>query len=164
VVTQEGHSLLQAGVLVAALSAVSAVASDRMERMVAVVRPGMLALASCLFVGVGLVVLGVTAERGWVILVACILFGAGDGIWGVLGDSNVARLWQGDMRRAMAAVVQTFRNAGKLLGPLMITALLVFGSLPVAFVIVGAVACALVIGLAPLRALDTPAGRPADAT
>ena len=163
VVTQEGHSLTQAGLLIATLSAVSAIASERMERMAAAVRSGTLAIASCLFVGAGLVVLGVTAQYGWAILGACVLFGIGDGIWGVLGDSYVARLWQGEVRRAMAAVVQTFRNAGKLLGPLVVGALLLVGSLPVAFVIVGAAACALVIGLVPLRALDAPAGRPADA-
>jgi MFS transporter, ACDE family, multidrug resistance protein len=158
VVTREGYSLTQAGLMIAAVSAVSAIASGQMERMVARVQPGGLALAACTLVGGGLIGLGVTAQWGWTALAACIAFGVGDGIWGVLGDSYVARLWEGDARSAMAAVIQTFRNAGKLAGPLAVTALLVVGALPVSMVVVGAAAWAVLFGLLPLRTLDTPAG------
>jgi MFS transporter, ACDE family, multidrug resistance protein len=162
VVTNEGHSLIQAGLFIAILSAASAIASGQMERLVARVQSGTLAVTACSCVGIGLIALGLTAQWGWIALAACIVFGIGDGIWAVLGDSYVAQLWQGEARRAMAAVIQTFRNAGKLLGPLMITALLVVGALPVALAIVGAAACIAVLGLIPLRSLDAPTGQPAD--
>jgi len=63
----------------------------------------------------------------------------------------------------MAAIIQTFRNAGKLLGPLAITALLLVGSLPVAFAFIGSLALATAIILAPLRTLDAPRANPAEA-
>lgn len=163
VVTQEGYSVTQGGLMIAAVSAASAIASGRMGRLVARAQSGTLALTACTFVGLGLVGLGITAQWGWVALAACVVFGAGDGIWGVLGDSYVARMWQGDARRAMAAVIQTVRNAGKLLGPVAVTGLLVVGPLPAAVVAAGLAACVALLGLLPLRTLDAPSGRPADA-
>lgn len=163
-VIDEGHSLAQAGVLIASLSAASAVASERMEWIVAQVRPGTTAVAACLLIGVGLAVLGATASKWWVGFAAALVIGIGDGILGVLADSYTARLWQAEMRRAMAATVQTFRNAGKLLGPLAVTALLLVGSLPAAFAIVGVLAMVVAVALIPLRTLDAPTTQPAEVT
>ncbi len=163
-VIDEGHSLAQAGLLIASLSAASAVASERMEWIATVVRPGTTAVVACVLIGFGLAVLGSSASEWWVGFGAALVIGIGDGILGVLADSYTARLWQAEMRRAMAATVQTLRNAGKLLGPLAVTALLLMGTLPAAFAIVGALAVLVAIALIPLRALDAPTTQPAEVT
>jgi ACDE family multidrug resistance protein len=154
-VVYEDHSLTEAGLLIAGLSAVSAVASERMEWIVGMVRPGTTAVAACLLIGIGIAALGPTATELWAAFGAALLIGIGDVILGVLADSYTARLWQAEMRRAMAATVQTLRNAGKLLGPLAVTALLWVGTLPAALAIVGGLALVVAFGLVPLRTLDT---------
>jgi ACDE family multidrug resistance protein len=161
-VVEEDHSITEAGLLVAWLSAVSAVASERMEWIVGMVRPGTTAVVACLFIGLGIAALGPTASELWAGFAAALLIGVGDGILGVLADSYTARLWQAEMRRAMAATVQTLRNAGKLLGPLAVTALLWVGTLPAALGIVGALAVVVALALVPLRTLDAPATQPAE--
>lgn len=142
-VQEDGASLAQAGVVVAVASGMTSVSASRVPAMLRRLAPSRLVAAAVIASALALATMAATGD--WrLALATALVFGAADGVLIVMQDAYVTRLWASGVRPGAAAVSQTARNVGKLAAPLVMTAFLAIGSIPLAFALLALVAGAMV--------------------
>lgn len=100
------------------------------------------------WIGLGLLLLGVTAVGfvlapvKWLILFFSVVYGAADGVTGVLSNSLVAVATEGDLRASFVAATGAIRNFAKFLAPTVFGAMVLVVPLGVSFIALGAVGAA----------------------
>jgi MFS family permease len=110
-------------------------------------------MGSVLLVGTSLV--GFAWAPSWELAVpAALLFGLGDGTLMVLQNALVSEAAPEEVRGGVVAVSGMSRNAGKLVAPLAMGALILVVSVPTSFALIGLVTWATVPLLRPVRRLD----------
>lgn len=91
----------------------------------------------------GVAIVGyVASPTSWVILVLAVMYGASDGITGVLSNALVAVATTGDLRASFVAATGALRNFAKFLAPTSFGALVLVMPVGVAFVVLGALGAA----------------------
>lgn len=152
-VQHDGASLAQAGIVVAVAAGMTSVSANRVPYLLRRVAPSRLVTAAVLASALAIATIAATGD--WrLALATAIVFGAADGILIVMQDAYVTRLWDAGVRPGAAAVSQTARNVGKLAAPLVMTAFLAVGSIPLAFGLLALVVGSTVPVFARLRMVD----------
>ena len=152
-VQDRGATLGQSAIVVSISSGVAALISLQVARMLRFARASTLVLAAIAVIGAGLVGFGL-APSWQVALAVALAFGIGDGTLGVLQNAMVTESAPPPVRAGLLAVSGTTRNAGKLLGPLAMGALVLVISVPWSFAVIGALTWAALPALRSLRSLD----------
>jgi ACDE family multidrug resistance protein len=158
VVNQRGISETVAGLalgLSALAGGVVAVSADRLLRRVSVtglVTASLLLLSSSLLAVVG-------AYGAVTVIVVAMVFGAGDGLYGVLQNALVAEAVDGPRRATFVAVTGAVRNLGKFVAPMLVAAVALVGSVPASFAVTAVVGVLAIAAVPPLRVFN-PAFRP----
>ena len=152
-VDARGATLAQAAFVLGLGSGVAAVVN------MTVVRVGHRVAASRLLIGavvlVGTSLLAFAAVPSWELAVpAALLFGIGDGVLMVLQNALVTEAAPDRVRGGLVAISGMSRNAGKLVAPLAMGALILVVSLPASFALVGLVTWATAPMLRSVRQLD----------
>ena len=145
------------------LSVASGVAAAVNFGVVALLRraPASLMLGAAVIV-VGLSLVGFAVAPSWqVALVVAVAFGLGDGMLTVVQNALVTEAAPAGVRAGLVAVSGMTRNAGKLVAPLAMGALILAVPVPLAFGLVGAATLGTVPLLRPVRRLDPLLSRPA---
>jgi predicted MFS family arabinose efflux permease len=152
-VQHDDASLAQAGVVVAVASGMTSVGASRVPRLLRRLRPSRLVASAVAVSALALATMAATGD--WrVALVTALGFGMADGFLVVLSDAYVTRLWSPGARPGAAAVSQTARNVGKLAAPIVMTAFLALGSIPLAFALLAVVTAGLIPLFLVLGAVD----------
>lgn len=158
VVNQRGVSETVAGVALGAsalVGGVVAVSADRLLRRMSVTRLvtlSLLLLASSLLAVVG-------AYGAVAVVVVAMVFGAGDGLYGVLQNALVAEAVDGPRRATFVAATGAVRNLGKFVAPMLVAGVALVGSVSTSFAVAAAVGMCALVTVPPLRVFD-PAFRP----
>jgi ACDE family multidrug resistance protein len=162
-VQHDGASLAQAGIVVAVASGMTSVGASRVPRLLRRMRPSRLVATA---VAVSALALGTMAATGdWrVAVITALAFGTADGFLVVLSDAYVTRLWSPTARPGAAAVSQTARNVGKLAAPIVMTAFLALGSIPIAFALLTLVTAGLIPAFLVLGVVDAQFAQDASET
>jgi MFS family permease len=152
-VDQRGATLAQAAFVLGLGSGVAAVVNLVVVRFGHRVAASRMLMGSVLLVGTSLV--GFAWAPGWELAVpAALLFGLGDGTLMVLQNALVSEAAPEEVRGGVVAVSGMSRNAGKLVAPLAMGALILVVSVPTSFALIGLVTWATVPLLRPVRRLD----------
>jgi MFS family permease len=153
VLARFGFSPVQVGLILGGSAAVGAILAVFANRMVRYVSPSYLLGTSLLVAGVGLALLGLIHGTPGLII-GSLVFGAGDGLHGVLQNSFLTRVGSIASRGSIVAMAATAKNLGKVLGPPLILLLSRGVGNALAFAILGV---GMMLGAAaarPLRAAD----------
>lgn len=108
------------------------------------------------WVGVGMAAVGlavaglVTAPTPWLIVASALLYGAADGVTGVLSNSLVAVASSGDLRASFVAATGAVRNSAKFLAPTAFGLMVAVVPLGLSFVALGGIS---VVGALTVRYL-----------
>jgi ACDE family multidrug resistance protein len=158
-VDARGASLAQAALV---LSVASGVAAAVNFVVVAALRRVSASLMLCAaVVVVGLSLLGFALAPSWQIALAvAVAFGLGDGMLTVVQNALVTEAAPASVRAGLVAVSGMTRNAGKLVAPLAMGALILAVPVPLAFGLVGVATLATVPLLRPVRRLDPLLAQP----
>lgn len=152
-VDARGATLAQAAFVLGLGSGVAAVVNLIVVRVGHRMAASRLLMASVLLVGTSLVTFAWVPS--WELAVpAAILFGLGDGALMVLQNALVTEAAPEGVRGGVVAVSGMSRNAGKLVAPLAMGALILVVSVPASFALIGLVTWATVPLLRPVRRLD----------
>ena len=152
-VQRHGASLTQAAIVLSVASGAAAAVNFGVVHMLSQITGSLLLTASVVGVGLSLVLFAFVPS--WQIgVVVAICFGLSDGTLQVLQNAFVAIAAPERVRGGLIAVSGMTRNGGKLVAPLVVGALLLVVSPPVAFAAIGLSTWALVPVLRPLRKLD----------
>jgi MFS transporter, ACDE family, multidrug resistance protein len=152
-VQDRGASLGQAAIVVSTSSGIAALVSLNVVRLLRHARASRLVLWA--IAGVGVALIGFGAAPTWqVALVIAVAFGLADGMLGVLQNAMVTEIAPDRIRGGVLAVSGTSRNAGKLLAPLAMGALIAVVTVPWSFAAMGLLTLALLPTLRSLRHLD----------
>ncbi|HET8528435.1 MAG TPA: MFS transporter [Gaiellaceae bacterium] len=152
-VHRHGATLTEAAVVLSIASGVAAAVNFGVVRLVRQVDGSLLLTLSVVGVGLCLVLFGFVPS--WQVGIAVAVgFGVSDGTLQVLQNAFVAIAAPERVRGGLIAVSGMTRNSGKLVAPLVVGALLLVASPPVAFAAVGISTWVLVPALRPLRQLD----------
>jgi ACDE family multidrug resistance protein len=148
-----GASLAQAGIVVAVAAGMTSVGASNVPRLLRRLTPSRSVAAAVTASALALATMAATGD--WrVALITALVFGTADGVLVVLQDAYVTRLWSPDARPGAAAVSQTARNVGKLAAPIVMTAFLALGSMPLAFGLLALLTVALAPAFLRLGAED----------
>lgn len=148
-----GATLAQAALVLSLGSAVAALVSTQVLRGLRRL-PASNLLYGALFL-VGLALVGFALAPSWeVALVVALVYGLGDGVLMILQNALVTEGAPGDVRAGLIAVNGTARNAGKLVAPLAMAALVVFVSPALAFAVMGVGAWLALPALRSVAQLD----------
>jgi ACDE family multidrug resistance protein len=113
---------------------------------------------------VGLSLGGFALAPSWqVAVVVALVYGLGDGMLTVVQNALITEAAPEKVRAGLVAVSGMTRNAGKLLAPLGMGALILAVPVPLAFGVVGAATLATIPALRPVRRLDPLLRREPDA-
>ncbi|HMJ36560.1 MAG TPA: MFS transporter [Baekduia sp.] len=153
-VRHHGASPVQAALVIGASSLVAAVVATQVVGLLRRFRASTLLSGSVVVVGVTMI--GMALAPGWQLALAiAVAFGAGDGVLMVAQNAVVTEIAPPAVRAGLIAANGMVRNAGKLLGPLAVGALIVFISPALAVAFVGVAALATLPLLRPLASLDS---------
>jgi MFS transporter, ACDE family, multidrug resistance protein len=142
-VNQRSATLVQVGIVISGAHLVAAVVAAQVPRLMERIPPSRLVMVS--IVSIGLAMVGFAVAPRWQIALAVgVLYGLGDGVLSVLQDSYAIQTARQHVRAGMISVSQTARNLGKLLSPLVMTAVVAVTSVATAFVVM-AVAAVLIL-------------------
>jgi MFS transporter, ACDE family, multidrug resistance protein len=152
-VKRSGATLTQAALVLSVSAGVAAIVNFGVVRMVRSVAGSLLLTLSVVGVGLSLVLFSLVPS--WQVAVGvAVLFGISDGTLQVLQNAFVAIAAPERVRGGLIAVSGMTRNSGKLAAPLVVGALILFVSTPVAFAAVGISTWLILPALRPLRQLD----------
>jgi predicted MFS family arabinose efflux permease len=152
-VDARGATLGQAALVLSVGSGVAAVVSLLVVRVVGRVRVSWLLMLSLVLIGAALV--GFAVVRSWQLALAvAVLFGLGDGTLMVLQNALVTEAAPDAVRGGLVAVSGMTRNAGKLVAPLAIGAMVLAVSVPVSLAVTGLAIWLSAPALRSVRALD----------
>jgi MFS family permease len=148
-----GFSPIRVGLVLGASAGLGATLAIFAGRMVNHVAPSLLLGTSLTVAGVGITVLGVS-PTSLGLIVGSMIYGAGDGLHGVLQNSFLTRVGNPANRGSIVAMAATAKNLGKLLGPPLILVLSRGAGNAAAFAILG---LGTILGtgfVRPLRAVN----------
>jgi MFS transporter, ACDE family, multidrug resistance protein len=152
-VGDRGATLAEGALVLSVASGVAAATNMVVVRLLRRIAASRLLIASVTLVGASLV--GFAVVPDWrLALVAAVAFGIGDGILVVVQNALVTEAAPNRVRAGLVAVSGMTRNAGKLVAPLAMGALIVAVSVPAAFTLVALATWAAVPALRPVRRLD----------
>jgi MFS family permease len=153
-VDARGATLAQAAFVLGLGSGVAAVVNLIVVRFAHRMRASRLLMGSVALVGGSLIAFA--AAPSWELaMVAAVVFGLGDGTLMVLQNALVTEAAPEGVRGGVVAVSGMSRNAGKLVAPLAMGALVLVASVPASFALIGLATVALVPALRPVRRLDS---------
>lgn len=153
VVADSHASVAQAGVIVALSAGATGGVAAIVPHVLRSVRASWLLVFAAAAIAMSLVGL-VASNDPYESAVFAVLFGVGDGILVVLADSYVLSAWSADDRPRVSAASQSARNLGKVVAPLLMSAIVAVTSLAVGLLVLAGLAVALALAFARLRALD----------
>jgi MFS family permease len=153
VVADSDASVAQAGLIVALSAAATGAVAAVVPRVLRRVRASSLLVFATAAVAVALVGL-VLSNDPYLAAAFAVVFGVGDGILVVSTDSYVLAGWSAGDRPLVSAASQSARNLGKVVAPLLMTAIVAATSLAVGFLALAGLAVVLGIAFTRLRALD----------
>jgi MFS family permease len=153
VVADSHASVAQAGVIVALSAGATGAVAALVPRVLRRVRGSWLLVFATAAIAVSLVGL-VASNDPYVSAVFAVLFGVGDGILVVSTDSYVLSAWPADDRPRVSAASQSARNLGKVVAPLLMSAIVAATSLAVGFLVLAGLAVVLGLAFTRRRALD----------
>jgi MFS family permease len=146
-------SLAQAALVLSVASGVAAAVNFVVVRLLRRLPASRMLGAATAVVGLSLA--GFAVAPSWqVALVVAVAFGVGDGVLTVVQNALVTEAAPANVRAGLVAVSGMTRNAGKLVAPLAMGALIVAVPVPLAFALVGAGTLAAIPALRPVRRLD----------
>jgi ACDE family multidrug resistance protein len=152
-VSDRGATLAQGALVLSVASGVAAASNLMVVRLLRHVVASRLLVASVTLVGASLV--GFAVAPDWrLALVAAVAFGIGDGILMVVQNALITEAAPDAVRAGLVAVSGMTRNAGKLVAPLAMGALILAVSIPLSFTLVALATLAAVPALRPVRRLD----------
>lgn len=152
-VKRQGATLTQAALVLTVAAAVAAAVNFGVVRSLRHVRGSVMLIASVIGVATSLALFAVVPTWQLAIVVG-VAFGLSDGTLQVLQNAFVAIAAPERVRGGLIAFSGMTRNGGKLVAPLVVGALILVVSTPVAFAIVGVSTFAVVPMLRSLRQLD----------
>lgn len=152
-VNEEGASITQAGIVVSGSALVAAFTAMKVPAAVRRFRPSSAVIAAVATAAVATAAFSIVPGWRWALGVGVFL-GVGDGVLSVLQDTYAIHTAQAHVAAGMVSVSQTARNLGKLLAPLLMTAIVSVSSVDLAFVVVGALGVMLLPLFVPLRNMD----------
>jgi MFS family permease len=150
---RSGFSPVQVGMTLGGSAAVGAILAIFTNRMVRHVPPSSLLGVALFVTGVGLAILGFIPGTPGLIL-GSLVFGAGDGLQGVLQNTFLTRVGSIESRGSIVAVAATAKNLGKLFGPPLILLLSRGVGTALAFAILGVGTMLGAAAARPLRGAD----------
>jgi ACDE family multidrug resistance protein len=148
-----GATLAQAALVLSVGSGVAALVNLPVARLAARLRVSRMIIASVVLVGGSLFAFAI-APSWELAVVAAVAYGLGDGTMMVLQNALVTQIAPAAIRGGVVAVSSATRNAGKLLAPLTMGALMLAVSTPAAFAAMGLLTWAVVPLLRQLRRVD----------
>jgi MFS family permease len=152
-VDHRGASLAEGALVLSVASGVAAAINFLVVRLLRRLPASRMLVAATAVVGLSLA--GFALVPSWQIaLVVAVAFGLGDGVLTVVQNALVTEAAPARVRAGLVAVSGMTRNAGKLVAPLAMGALIVAVPVPLAFAIVGAGTLAAIPVLRPVRRLD----------
>jgi MFS family permease len=152
-VGSRGASLAEAALVLSVASGVAALTNFAIVAMMRRVAASVLLSAAVVLIGVALA--GFALVGSWqVALLVAIVFGFGDGMLTVVQNALVTEAAPDRVRAGLVAVSATTRNAGKLVAPLAMGALILAMPVSLAFALVGAATVAALPALRPVKRLD----------
>lgn len=152
-VRDRGASLGQAAIVVSVAAGVAAVISMPVVRLLGVA-PASFWMLSAVFV-LGGVFLGFAFAPTWqAALIPAVVYGLADGTLGVLQNGMVVEATPSGVRGGLLAVSSMSRNAGKMLAPVGMGALVIALRAPWSFAVLGLVIWSLIPSLRGVRLFD----------
>ncbi len=152
-VGSRGASLAEAALVLSVASGVAALTNFAIVAMMRRVAASVLLSAAVVLIGVALA--GFALVGSWqVALLVAVVFGFGDGMLTVVQNALVTEAAPDRVRAGLVAVSATTRNAGKLVAPLAMGALILAMPVSLAFALVGAATVAALPALRPVKRLD----------
>lgn len=152
-VNQRGLTPAAVGLAIGAASLTGGVTAVSAKRLLTHVRMSGLIVLSLLLLGVSVLAFTLAHGVGTVTTIA-IIFGAGDGLYGVLQNALVADAVEGAGRTTFVAATGAVRNAGKFLAPVIAAGITMVASVSASFVFAAVVAFAAILCVPPLRDFD----------
>ncbi|MCC6224623.1 MAG: MFS transporter [Thermoleophilia bacterium] len=150
---QGGAMVMQAALVLTVGSGVAALVSTQVLRLLRRAPASRLLDVAVVLVGAALV--GFALAPGWEIALAVgVVYGLGDGVLMILQNALVVEGAPAGVRAGLIAVNGTARNAGKLLAPLAMAAIVALASPAFAFAAVGVSAWLALPALRPIRRFD----------
>ena len=152
-VDHRGASLAEGALVLSVASGVAAAVNFVVVRLLRRLPASKMLGAATAVVGLSLA--GFAVAPSWQIaLLVAVAFGLGDGVLTVVQNALVTEAAPAGVRAGLVAVSGMTRNAGKLVAPLAMGALIVAVPVPLAFALVGAGTLAAIPALRPVRRLD----------
>lgn len=141
-----GASVVIAGSIVSIKGIISFLGSTQAGRVASSVRPTFVVLGGFAVGGTGMILMGAIPTMAAVVA-GTALFGLGDGVISPNQKSLVNRVTPLETRGGAVSIATTFQSIGKVVGPLVLGALLGFLRPPAAFVLFGGVGGLLGVAL-----------------
>jgi len=152
-VQERGATLAQGALVLGVASGVAAAVNLLVPRLLRRARASVMLIGAVSLVAWALV--GFAVAPTWeVALAVSVAFGLGDGVLMLIQNTLVTEAAPDAVRAGLVAVSGMTRNAGKLLAPLAMGALILAVPMSASFAVVGVVTLAAVPGLRSLRRMD----------
>ena len=153
VVADNHASIAQAGVIVAISAGATGAVAAVVPRVLRRVPASWLLTIGAAAIAAALASLVLSSDP-YVSAAIAVLFGVGDGILVVLSDSYVMYAWKADLRPRVSAASQSARNLGKVVAPLLMSAIVAVSSLDAGFLALAGLAALLGLAFTRLHGLD----------
>ena len=154
VVGSGGHTVGFAGLLIGLASLVGALLAASARWLLVVAPPSRWVAVS--LVGVGLSLVGFARLETTIgLILAAILFGASDAVYGVVLNAYIAGVVSRELRATFVAFSGAFRNLGKFLAPTLIGVLLLWVEVETTFLLAAMVAFLALVTVPPLARFDS---------
>lgn len=153
VVNQRGVSETVAGIALGLSALVGGVVAVLANRMLARVSMTRLVVASLVLLSASLAAV-VGAYGAAAVIVVAMVFGAGDGLYGVLQNALVAEAVDGPGRATFVAVTGAVRNLGKFVAPMLVAGVALVASVQASFAVAALIGLLALAAVPPLRVFD----------
>ena len=153
-VTNRGMSATVAGIALAAAALFGVVVAAFAGTLVAWIPPSRLMGLSLLLIGGAMLATAAFSTSPLPAILASLVFGAGDGAFGVMQNSIVTNVQSASLRATFVSAIGSVRNLGKFLAPLALGLSTLVISLPTSFTILGILAIISILTAWPLERLD----------
>lgn len=153
VVNQRGVSETVAGMALGVSALVGGVVAATTNRLLTHTSVTALMVASLILLSGALA--GITVAYGPIaVVVAAMVFGAGDGLYGVLQNALVAEAVDGPRRATFVAVTGAIRNLGKFVAPMLVATVALVGSVETSFLVAAVIGLLALLAVPPLRTFN----------
>jgi MFS family permease len=152
-VSKLGLSPTLAGVALG-IAAVGGIAMGALSgRMVRLAAPSRITAISLILIAVAFFIISINKSVG-LLLLACLMFGLADGIYGVFQNALIAQASPADQRAAFIAASGSVRNLGKFIAPTLLGLSVLVLPLELSFALMGVLAIAALLTIPLLSSLD----------